>query len=79
MSDTKKPTVSEIVAREQHAIEEWNRTRAVIPPPPGDIPHLLALVERMGKRLKIASPLIASGCQCQGCQETRALLEEIKL
>ncbi|KKM90367.1 hypothetical protein LCGC14_1239330 [marine sediment metagenome] len=72
MSDSKKPKLSEIKARYKTT---RSRQRGFLTE---DYFYLLDLISRMGKRLKIASPYIASGCQCQGCQETRALLSEIK-
>ena len=79
MSDSKKPTVSEIVAREQHAIEKWNRTRAVIPPPLGDIPYLLDLVERAAIEIDVLlQDDYTKHMRRDDVREARELLDELK-
>ena len=74
MTDTKKPTLSEIRARnEQVTGAEWNveaRETQLF----DDIPYLLDLVSRMGKALGHYDGI---GRDCTGCKEARALLEEI--
>ena len=78
MSDSKKPKLSEIEAHEQHAIREWNRTRAVIPTPLGHVPYLLDLVKRLGKALQTLED-VNTGCKhCSPVLEARALILEIK-
>ena len=83
MSDTKKPKLSEIRAREQavpwtvEAIAEFMKHAKT------DIPHLLNLVSRMGKALEEygdhsgACDVSNTACTC-GWEEARALLEEVK-
>lgn len=86
MSDSKKPTLSEI--------REWwktmgngkSTTDAVIRGMEAekDIPYLLDLVERMGKEI---GQWVCPGCEhwvgcspanCAFCKEARALLKEIE-
>ena len=74
MSDSKKPTVSEIKAREG----------AVASNPLSNVGYLLDLVSRMGKALEeygdhaLNCDIGPGPCTC-GWEEARALLEEIKL
>jgi len=64
MTDTKKPTLSEIVAREKAAAEfTWypNAMEAVFRSRT-DIPYLLDLVSRMGKALEGLSDMHITFC-----------------
>ena len=80
MSDTKKPKLSEIRARNERARKHGRyhyrpaASRALFT----EIPYLLDLVERIGERLRIASPYVFRGCNCPDCKEARALLKELK-
>ena len=73
MSDTKKPTLSEIRAQYEGMIARDNNAF-----------YLLDLVERMGKALDgLPCPVcnrfsIPPKADCAFCREARALLEEIK-
>jgi len=59
----KKPTLSEIKRENEGFVEP-------------EIHYLLDLVSRMGKALKHYDGI---GRDCTGCEEARALIEEIKL
>ncbi|KKN24697.1 hypothetical protein LCGC14_0892000 [marine sediment metagenome] len=48
----KKPTVSEIRAREQAATEAWKLEGNLLPRPRAEIRYLLKLVERMGRIIR---------------------------
>ena len=87
MSDTKKPKLSEIRAREQAPVggpyDDAIEHRLAMP---RDISYLLDLVNRMGKVL-YHYRAICSFCKalpkdsdmlCYGCEEARELLKEIK-
>ena len=82
MSDSKKPTVSEIRARAGNPFPS-NTGQMLL----SDIPHLLDLVERMGESISgfIAThahdfvPIEQSDCTCPACMEARELLKEIEL
>ena len=75
MSDSKKPTVSEIRARPL-CFCPWN--------PAGDRDYLLALVERLGKSNKLLVAWLDNQPDGRGkiesmiLKEARALLEELK-
>ena len=69
MSDTKKPTVSEIRARPV-CLCPHN--------PPGDREYLLDLVERMGVVIGGFLKTHPHAPECGACKVARALLEEIK-
>ncbi|KKL27605.1 hypothetical protein LCGC14_2383430 [marine sediment metagenome] len=76
MSDSKKPTLSEIRAREQNTI---------LPPLHSTIPYLLDLVSRMGKMVDNLNLMHHSGhhglfedCDYPKCRRVRALLDELK-
>ena len=76
MSDSKKPTVSEIRAwSEMLATRQWDTQR---------ISYLLDLVERMGKALSLVDAWLDDQPDGRGqvesriVKEARALLEELK-
>ena len=82
MSDTKKPKLSEIRARNERARKHGRyhyrpaASRALFI----EIPYLLDLVDRMGEALELDSCCRNPFCKidCRYCKEARALLEEIK-
>ncbi|KKL94164.1 hypothetical protein LCGC14_1867420 [marine sediment metagenome] len=91
MSESKKPTVSEIRARDEDMQGEESLAKFIFHART-DIPYLLDLVERMGKELGnqqcpgcekyFSDPCLRGSYQrpepCIGCKEARALLEELK-
>ena len=87
MSDSKKPKLSEIQAREQRVPWTVEAIAAFHNHSKTDIPYLLDLVERLGKSISgyIAThahdfvPIEQSDCTCPACIEAGALLEELEL
>ena len=93
MAEHRKPTVSEIRA-DFESFDKWFvstagiafrgsfRERAFVDHVRTNIPHLLALVERMGKAFETAPDPARGTCLSEYCdwyEEARELLKEISL